>query len=115
MKQAIIVRKDLSLGKGKLAVQVAHAAVSSALKAKKKKKKWFEEWTSEGQKKVALKVENLEKLKELYKKANSMNLPCEIIKDAGLTQIPPGTTTCLGIGPAPEKDIDELVGNLSLL
>jgi len=43
---------------------------------------------------------------EAYKKAKSMQIPCEIIEDAGLTQIEAGSKTVLGIGPAPGKMID---------
>ncbi|HDQ59797.1 MAG TPA: peptidyl-tRNA hydrolase [Candidatus Woesearchaeota archaeon] len=115
MKQAIVVRTDIKMDRGKLAVQVAHAAVSSALKAKDKKKSWFDEWFDFGQKKIVLKVESLKDLQELNKKSGSMNIPRALIRDAGLTQILPGTTTCIGIGPAPDDKIDNLVSDLKLM
>lgn len=40
-KQVVIVREDLKLSKGKLSVQVAHAAVSCAIKAEKNKNNFF--------------------------------------------------------------------------
>ena len=109
LKQVIVVRKDLKLSKGKLAAQVAHASITAADKSKFKDK-----WLNEGQKKVILKVENLDKLLRLYETAKSKKLPTAIVKDAGLTHLPPGTITCIGIGPAPEEKIDKITGKLKL-
>ncbi len=110
MKQVIVVRSDLKLGKGKLAGQVAHAAISAA-----EKSKWKKDWMTLGQKKTVLKCANLEELLSIYEQAKRSNLPAELISDAGKTQIPAGTTTCAGIGPAPEELIDKITGNLKLL
>ena len=115
MKQAIVARKDLKLSPGKLAVQVAHASLTTALIAKNKKRKWFKEWYDEGQKKITLKVNSLSELRQIKKKADSLGIPTAMIRDAGLTEVPPGTTTCLGIGPAPEEKINKVVGSLPLL
>jgi PTH2 family peptidyl-tRNA hydrolase len=115
MKQVILVRKDLKLTKGKLAVQVAHASLCSALKVKQINPKLFDEWLNFGQKKVVLKVEDEAELHEFQKKSASMRIPNELIRDAGLTQLPPGTTTVLGIGPDEDEKIDAIVGKLSLL
>ncbi|NMC60481.1 MAG: peptidyl-tRNA hydrolase [Candidatus Methanofastidiosa archaeon] len=114
-KQVIVVREDLKLSRGKLSAQVAHAAVSCAIKAEKNKNKFFSEWFLEGQKKVVLKVDDLDSLLKIFNEAKSVGLITELIKDAGLTEIPPGTITVLGIGPAPEEELNKIVGDLKLL
>ena len=40
-KLVVVVRDDLNMSGGKLAVQVAHAAVTCAIDARSKKPKWF--------------------------------------------------------------------------
>jgi len=114
-KQVIVVRTDLKMGKGKLAAQVGHAAVSAAEEARKRRSKWWQAWLREGQCKVAVKVKNLADLLELQKEAVGMKLPHSLITDRGLTQLPPSTVTCLGIGPAPAIQIDKITGKLPLL
>ncbi len=115
MKQAIVVRTDLKMGKGKICSQVAHASLFSALKVKRKHPSWFRIWIISGGKKVVLKVKSLKELKEIKEKADELKIPNEIITDAGYTQIPPGSITALGIGPAPDEEIDKITGKLKLL
>lgn len=114
-KQVILVRTDLKMGKGKLAAQVAHASLGAALKAMKIHKEWFEKWMEAGQVKVVLRVSGEFELLEFKDKALEANLPTELVIDRGLTQLEPGTTTCLAIGPAPSDLIDRLTGTLKLL
>jgi peptidyl-tRNA hydrolase, PTH2 family len=111
-KQCIIIREDLKLSPGKLAVQVAHAAVMALERADKTT---ATQWRSEGQKKVVLKAANLQTIFKIREEADRAGLPCAIVADAGLTEIPPGTITALGIGPAPNKQMDKVTGKLSLL
>jgi peptidyl-tRNA hydrolase, PTH2 family len=114
-KQVIVFRKDLKLGKGKLAAQAGHAAVSAAEEAKKRHRSWWEAWLFEGQRKIAVKVKDEKELLELESQAKELGLPNALIVDRGLTQVPEGTVTCLGIGPAPEGLVDKLTGKLKLL
>ena len=114
-KQVIIVRTDIKMSKGKTAVQVAHAAVTATDVARKEYMNWFKAWLREGQCKVAVKVDSEDDLLALKEKVKALKLPYALIVDRGLTEVPPGTTTCLGVGPAPAEIIDKLTGNLSLL
>ncbi len=111
-KQVILVRKDLKLPAGKLAAQVAHASVEAVHRSDKDMVK---KWRAEGMKKVVLKVNDLKGLQEHNQRAKDLGIITALITDAGLTCVPPGTTTCLAIGPAKEEDIDEITGNLSML
>lgn len=111
-KQVIVVRTDIKMTPGKLSAQVAHASLYSASKTKQTIR---DAWESEGSKKVVLKVSDLAGLKELYKKANSSGLPCFLVRDAGKTQLKSGTITCLGIGPAKERDMNKITKHLKLL
>jgi PTH2 family peptidyl-tRNA hydrolase len=113
-KLVVVIRDDLKMTPGKLAAQVAHAAVTCALEAKAKKAKWFSEWYREGQRKVVLRANDVEELRSLKELAARAGLPVALIADAGLTELPPNTTTCLGIGPAPENMIDPITGSLPL-
>jgi len=113
-KLVIVVRTDLGISKGKMAAQVAHAAVNCSLKSKKSDSSNFKRWYNEGQKKVVVKGTNESSLRELQQHARDVGLTCSLISDAGLTEVPPGTVTCLGIGPASETKINDITGNLSL-
>ena len=114
-KQVIVFRSDLRLSKGKIAAQSGHAAISAAEEARKRHKEWWNAWIKEGQCKIAVKVRSEKDLLELKKQAKELALPCALIIDRGLTEVPPGTVTCLGIGPAPTEKIDKITGMLPLV
>jgi PTH2 family peptidyl-tRNA hydrolase len=114
-KQVIVIRTDIKMGKGKIAAQAGHAAVSASEYARKNRPEWWIPWITEGQCKIALKVSSEKELSDLERKARNASLPVALIVDRGLTQLPPETATCLGIGPAPANKVDVITGKLSLL
>jgi len=114
IKQAVVVRTDLRMGKGKMAAQVGHACVLGAEHVRKAHPEWFREWWS-GQEKIVLKVSGIVELQKVKMAAIDLGLPWSEVADAGRTQIAPGTVTCISIGPAPENLIDRVAGDLKLL
>ncbi len=111
----LVVRDDLKLSKGKLAAQCAHAAVDCALKARKKAPRLFERWNNHGSRKIVVRAEDETHLKQLYAKSLAAGLVSHLVKDAGRTEIPAGTTTVLGIGPATRMTVDAITSDLKLL
>ena len=115
VKMVIAVRKDLAMGKGKIAAQVAHAAVACTLISMKKNKKMFNEWYATGQKKVVVKVDSLQEIYKIKEECKILGVISETITDAGFTQIVPGTLTCIGIGPDKDELLDQITGDYGLL
>ncbi|HET7325244.1 MAG TPA: peptidyl-tRNA hydrolase Pth2 [Halococcus sp.] len=111
MKQAIVARTDLGMGRGKLAAQVAHASLSAYEDTDARTRK---QWKGGGQKKVVLKGTGERELFELADRAEREGLPHAIVRDAGHTQVEPGTVTALAVGPGAERVVDRVTGDLSL-
>ena len=114
-KQTIVIRADLKMGKGKIAGQCSHASVSAYNKVRKSYPDIAKKWEAEGQKKVVLKVQSEEELFEYFQAGKDTGIPCELIRDAGHTQLEPGTITCFGAGPWDEEELDKVFGKLKLL
>ncbi len=113
MKLAVVVRTDLAMGRGKIAAQVAHAAVAAVLANLGEAD--FAGWLRDGQPKVVLKVTTAAELQDIVRQAREAGLPVELVQDAGRTQVTPGTLTCAAVGPADSGRIDAVTAGLSLL
>ena len=114
-KMVLVVRGELRLTAGKAAVQVAHAAVLLVEVAARHSPRELEAWRNEGQKKIAVVAPTLEAMESLQRAARARGLPTVFVDDAGLTEVPPGTRTVLGIGPGRSELIDPVTGALPLL
>jgi PTH2 family peptidyl-tRNA hydrolase len=111
-KQAILVRDDLKLPKGKMAAQTAHASVEAVFRADAHIVK---KWRLEGMGKIVLKVHDEKELYSFVQQAKGIGIPTSVITDAGHTVVEPGTVTCAAIGPDSSERVDLIVSKLKLM
>ena len=112
LKQVIVVNEALQLPTGKLAAQVAHAALAAYLNASPEARR---QWLADGMTKIVLKCEDENTLLKLHAEATKLTLPVALVRDAGHTVVPTGTMTCVGIGPGDTALIDSITGGLRLV
>lgn len=126
VKQAIVIRKDLKMPPGKIAAQSGHASMKAVLDRCNilENRTLFMSnmpepmylWLTGIFTKIALGVDSEEEMLSLYEQAVSLNIPCSLITDSGLTVfkgIP--TNTCIAIGPDASDKIDKITRHLKLL
>ncbi|CAB1352513.1 unnamed protein product [Coregonus sp. 'balchen'] len=113
-KMILVVRSDLKMGKGKVAAQCSHAAVSAYKQVQRRNPELLKQWEYCGQPKVVVKAPDEDSLIELLTHAKEVGLPVSLIQDAGRTQIAPGSRTVLGVGPGPADLVDKVTGHLKL-
>ncbi|KAL4608768.1 peptidyl-tRNA hydrolase 2, mitochondrial [Arapaima gigas] len=114
IKMVLVVRNDLKMGKGKVAAQCSHAAVSAYKQVQRRNPDLLKQWEYCGQPKVVVKTPDEDSLHELLTYAKELGLVVSLIQDAGRTQIAPGSRTVLGIGPGPADLVDRVSGHLKL-
>lgn len=125
-KQVIVVRRDLNMPPGKLASQVAHAAMAF-LSRKLKPTHYYNrnnctvglstaerDWLDNSYAKVVLGVDSEEELEAIAKKAESGYEVHRIVDDGRTVFNGVPTFTCVAIGPQYNFLIDQITGHLRL-
>ena len=100
------------MSEGKKIAQACHASLGAFEKAEGDD---ADSWKGQGMKKIVLKVSSEEDLLDCYRKAKRKGLPAKLVRDAGRTELEPGTATCVGIGPEREDRIDSVTGSLETM
>lgn len=115
-KMVFVVNMELSMGVGKIAAQVGHAAVGlyQLMQGEAKHREIVCRWDEHGAKKVVLQGSSTTHLMELQALALSLALPSYMVQDAGRTQIAAGSHTVLSI-MGEEEEVDKVTGRLKLL
>lgn len=127
-KQVIVVRTDLNMRKGKLASQVAHAAMafltrnaefSDNIDVDTMTVELFpfeREWLDNSFTKVVVGVASEEALKDVIFKAKMAGIEVNEIIDNGKTEFGGVLTlTCAAFGPDKAERLDPITGGLQLL
>lgn len=104
--QYFIVNEDVKMSAGKLAVQVAHAATQIAIEYREDET--FQKWhNGDLHKKVVLQCKEKDLLKLI-------DCGFAHTRDAGLTEIPTGTLTVVGLPPMKRSDAQQYVKRFQL-
>lgn len=120
VRMALVVRQDLGMTKGKIAAQCCHAALACyRLIAGDPTKESYnpslvQRWLHGGQAKITLKCPDEPSMDEMFAHAVHLGVNAYVVHDAGRTQIASGSSTVLGLGPAPKPVLDKITGNLKL-
>ncbi|GAA5929378.1 hypothetical protein JCM21900_002281 [Sporobolomyces salmonicolor] len=114
-KLVLVVRTDLNMNKGKIAAQCGHATLACYKSLIQANPALVRHWERTGQAKIAVKCDSEEELLILQASAKSLGLCARSIQDAGRTQVAAGSTTVLGIGPAPVRIVNQVTSHLKLL
>lgn len=127
-KMQILIRKDLTMRKGKMIAQGSHGVLElshnqtiPSLRDIFNRNWWkqrtqFYRWFKMGQKKISLGVDDLNDLMDIFKKANEAGIPAVVILDEGLTEFNGRlTTTCVVLGPVPDPLLKPITGHLKPL
>lgn len=123
LKQTFMINSDLGMGKGKIAIQVAHGEVFYMDIAKVLNPenvqihKRFLEWRyidKELMKKVAIKATEHE-MNQMAAILEDKGIWAHKVYDRGLTQVPQDSFTCLVVEPISEGQYKELFSDFKLL
>lgn len=116
-KMVFVVNSSLEMGQGKIAAQVAHAAIalhSILLQNESKFGNSLLKWFEFGETKIVLKGDTSKHLIDLQSMAMNRGIPCYLVQDAGKTQVPKGSVTVLSLFGRVDI-IDSVTGQLKLL
>lgn len=64
--------------------------------------------------KITLRLDSEEEMLKINERAKKMGILSSIIRDAGQTQVAPGSRTVIAIGPAPKSALEQITGHLKL-
>jgi PTH2 family peptidyl-tRNA hydrolase len=139
IKQVIVYRRDLTMRKGKIAAQVAHASEAVFFKRMMKlsdlsqspdkavaqwQRRWqapltlvipvteeMATWVQDLYAKIVLSCADEPDLLRIYELAKAAGIPTALITDAGKTEFHGVPThTTVALGPASAEDIDKITG-----
>ena len=104
--------KSVKMSPGKAAAQSGHATLGAYRRGMRLCPNACRDWLRIGQMKITVKCPTVEELLELEQRCAAAGLNTYLIRDAGHTEIEPGSRTVLAVGPAPASAMDPLTRQL---
>jgi peptidyl-tRNA hydrolase len=112
-KLVLCVRADLKMSIGKIAAQCSHGTLGIYKRMLQSSPGVLAEWERSGEKKVVVKIDGPEQMEQLERRAIELGLPTHRVRDAGRTQVEPGTSTVFAVA-GPEHLVNQVTGKLDL-
>jgi len=114
-KMLFVVNGSLKMSSGKMCAQVAHCAIDLYQQISNQRLKSLNFWIMMGQSKIVVRGNSAEELIEIEEKARQhKSIVTSVIQDAGRTEIPSSSITCLGLFGT-NMQLDPLTGHLKLM
>lgn len=110
----VIVNKGLGMSPGKVAAQVAHAALNAYVMSAGAEPEQTAAWMRDSQTKIVLEADDAEHINRIMLELASLKISSSDIHDQGRTEIPRGSLTALGITIVPKYLLAMTLGDLSL-
>lgn len=114
-KMWLVIRTDLPLSQGKMGAQVGHAFGRLYMEAAKLRPGIFEAYLTDNEPKITVKVSDEAKLRRVEMEAKAAGIPCQLIRDAGRSEVAPNTPTVCAFGPAYRDDLPPYLRRLQVL
>lgn len=116
-KIVLVIRNDLNMSEGKIVSQTSHAVADLIMNNEHSSPLYwelFDLWSQTGMKIVTLCCDSQDQITRIENTCKELKVPHTVVRDAGRTQVPEGSVTCMGIGPLAEQTAKKLTGNLAL-
>ena len=115
-----LVRNDIKMGKGRIAVHVGHATQYIIEECIQRKHVTYTTWKRfHNSQKMVLKVNSGKDLDKLHSKlvelSRKLHFPVKIVKDDLATQRSDNLIIVVGFGPVRRDEVDYVIGGLKLM
>ena len=114
LKMWLLVRKDLPMSAGKLAVQSGHALGTCMTNVALKNPELIKAYLADAQPKISVRVKSQEELESCVALCREAGIEAVTITDAGRTEFEQQTMTVGAIGPCYRDDLPKKVKRLQL-
>lgn len=115
LKMWIVVRSDLDMSTGKACAQAGHAVGRLHLIANDRDPEKFSAYISDAAAKITVRADSEHMLLRVEREAVAANLPACLVRDAGRSELPPGTATACAFGPAYHEELPSFLRRLRVL
>ncbi len=115
LKMWLAVRQDIKMSKGKLAAQSGHAYGDLYVAALTHVPELFQQYQAHATPKITVKAKNADAIDRIAAECLKANICYETVRDAGRSELEPGTVTVVAFGPAYFDELPKFLQRLQVM